>query len=560
VTFWPLFIRLLPHRPGQALAALYWHVTRRRVRARNRLRLASADLPFVYPLWIAKSERIPQQIEQFRKTIDAWSWRPRFAILIHAHAEVRREQVERSIESIQAQVYPDWTIVDATTASVADAIASCDAEYIVPVRAGDLLSEAALFRFAEALQSNPGAAVCYGDEDVLDERGRRSDPWFKPRWNTEMFLAQDYLSRATAIATPVALCAAKRSGPDMDAVILNAVLASRDDAIAHVPNVISHVDRRFPDTPLAKRLEIISQQIGSNGASCRAGPFGTVKVDWPLPDCRPLVSIIVPTKDKVELLRPCIESLLRLTDYPRFEILVLDNASTKKATANYFREIETDPRVRVVPYPGPYNFSAINNYAARKALGSFLCLLNNDTEVVAPAWLTEMMRYAVRSEVGAVGAKLLYEDGTIQHAGVVIGIGGAAGHAHRFLPSDQPGYFRQAHISQYVSAVTAACLLIDKKKYMAVGGLDEECLAVAFNDVDFCLKLQCAGFRNVYVPHAVLLHHESKSRGKDSSPENVQRYRRELAVLQNRWGTDSYDDPLHNPNLERSVESFVIRL
>jgi GT2 family glycosyltransferase len=168
------------------------------------------------------------------------------------------------------------------------------------------------------------------------------------------------------------------------------------------------------------------------------------------------------------------------------------------------------------------------------------------------------MRYAIRPDVGAVGAKLLYDNGSIQHAGVVVGIGDAAGHAHRFLPANEPGYFRMPHVAQFVSAVTAACLLIDKEKFLKVGGLDEDSLAVAFNDVDLCLKVEAAGWRNVYVPHAVLFHHESKSRGKDISPENIDRYRRELRVLQERWGTKTYEDPLHNPNLDRYSETFVI--
>ena len=211
-------------------------------------------------------------------------------------------------------------------------------------------------------------------------------------------------------------------------------------------------------------------------------------------------------------------------------------------------------------YREPFNYSAINNFAARHARGSYLCLLNNDTEVVEPSWLTELMRYAVRSDVGAVGAKLLYEDGSIQHAGVVVGIGDAAGHPHRFLPAGRPGYFRMAHVPQFISAVTGACLVVEKSKFEAVGGLDEEKLAVAYNDVDLCLKLEAAGWRNVYVPHAVLLHHESKSRGNDMAPAQFGRYSRELTVLQERWKTKTYEDPLHNPNLDRYSETYVLRL
>jgi GT2 family glycosyltransferase len=285
-----------------------------------------------------------------------------------------------------------------------------------------------------------------------------------------------------------------------------------------------------------------------------------VKVEWPLPQPLPLVSIIVPTKDKLELLQPCIESVLEQTDYDQFEIVIVDNGSVEERTADYLAAIGKNSKVRVIAYPHDYNFSAINNFAAHEARGTFLCLLNNDTEVVNAGWLTELMRYAVREDIGAAGAKLLYDDGTIQHAGVVIGIGDAAGHAHRFLPGHEPGYFCQPHVAQFVSAVTAACLVVEKRKFEAVGGLDENSLAVAFNDVDFCLKLEKAGWRNVYVPHAVLVHHESKSRGKDISPANIDRYQRELNVLQERWGTKTYEDPLHNPNLDRYSETFVIRL
>ena len=186
------------------------------------------------------------------------------------------------------------------------------------------------------------------------------------------------------------------------------------------------------------------------------------------------MSIIIPTRDRVELLRPCVESVLRLTTYEPFEIIVVDNGSTDGATLAYLKGLELRPSVRVLSYDRPYNYSAINNFAARSAAGDFLCLLNNDTEVLEPDWLTEMMRYAVREDVGAVGAKLLYDDGTIQHAGVVVGLGEGAGHAHRFQPADDPGYFRQAHVAQFVSAVTAACLVTEKRKFDAVGGLDAE--------------------------------------------------------------------------------------
>jgi GT2 family glycosyltransferase len=305
---------------------------------------------------------------------------------------------------------------------------------------------------------------------------------------------------------------------------------------------------------------MVSKFVSRRGGSATVGPFDTVKVSWPLQPELPLVSIIVPTKDKVRLLKACVDTLLGRTSYAPFELLIVDNASEEDATRRYLSAIAKDQRVRVLSYPHAYNYSAINNFAARQAKGSYLCLLNNDTEVIEPEWLTEMMRYAVRPDIGAVGAKLLYGDRSIQHAGVIVGIGGAAGHAHRNLPVSKPGYFCRAHVAQFVTAVTGACLLVDKRKFLAVGGLDEEGLAIAYNDVDLCLKLERAGWRNAYVPHAVLIHHESKTRPKDHSRTQIGRYSRELEIFRTRWNVESYQDPFFNPNLDRTSETFLIRL
>lgn len=559
MTFWEIFFRLLPHRPKQALAALYWHLTRRRVRARNRLRVASADLQFAYDLWIARVERTGELKHEFLKAVKQWHWRPQFSVLLHARTAYRSEQLVRSVKSVEEQIYPYWTMVDTSVDSFETAIAAAEADFLIPLRIGDALSEAALFHIAEAIQTDRSAAILYGDHDHFDMRGRRSRPWFKPGWNEEMFLAQDFISSAVAVKTDLARLLRSDAPHDLSSLLLAATSEAGkiEQGIVHVPHILCHVDAR--DEEQSRRLEQVARHVRARDATCVPGPFGTVKVVWPLPYELPFVSVIVPTKDKLDLLRPCVESVLQQTEYDNFELLIVDNASVERRTAEFLNEIKKNTRVRVLDYPGAYNFSAINNFAARQSRGSFLCLLNNDTEVLESGWLTDLMRYAARPDVGAVGAKLLYEDGSIQHAGVVLGLGQAAGHAHRFQPGGDPGYFRMPHVAQFVSAITAACLVVDKGKFLAVGGLDEEGLAVAFNDVDLCLKLQAAGWRNVYVPHAVLVHHESKSRGRDSSPLNIDRYRRELKILQERWSTTTYTDPLHNPNLDRDCETFVIR-
>lgn len=576
--FWELFFRVLVRRPVAALAALYWQTTRRKVRARNRLRIAAANLPMAYDLWIAAAEKDSPGRARVRETSVNWNSRPTFIVALMLENGAARSDLSRSIVSIDAQTYPVGELVLISEdprgpgaavlpdgailfGSLADAFAATTAEYLVPLRTGDQLSDAALFRFAEALQSCPSANFVYGDEDGLADGGKRVNPWFKPEWNRELFLALDYLSSACAVRVHAArkiMRADSDTATDIDALLL-AVTAIEGAPPVHVPHVLCHVRPRASQRD-PRRHAIVARHLQASGATCTPGPFNTVHVQWPLPPELPLVTIVVPTRDKVELLRSCVDGVLEKTSYAAIELLVVDNGSKEPRTAAYLAELGHRAGVRVLGYDKPYNFAAINNFAARAAKGRYLCLLNNDTEVLDGEWLTEMMRYAVRPEIGAVGAKLLYDDGTIQHAGVVIGIGQAAGHAHRNAPANEPGYFLLPHVTHYVSAVTAACLVVDKGKYEEVGGLDEEGLAVAFNDVDFCLKLQQRGYRNVYVPHAVLLHHESKSRGSDAAPENIGRYLRELEVLQTRWGTLDYADPVHNPNLDRSSETFIVRI
>lgn len=562
MTFWESFVRLLPWRPRQALAALYWQITGRKVRARNRVREGVQKLPFAYDYWISTVERNSELTANGPTIMESWAWRPTFSIILHGSPGYTKEQFNRSIKSVERQIYKDWALVDRPTDMFSSEMSSMQADYIVPLRIGDTLSEVALFRFAERLQKDRFAPLLYGDQDELDARGRRTRPWFKPRWNEEMFLAQDFLCSAVAIRTAdvskVTEVNDEPAGLDLSALLLGTIVAA-DGPIVHIPHILCHVDASAAQHAQEERLGAVARHVQPHGAKCVAGPFGTVKVNWPLPAQLPLVSVIVPTRDRVDLLSACLSSLFEKTTYRSFEVLVVDNGSVELETRNYLDHLAARPSVRVLRYDEPYNFSAINNLAASQAMGSFLCMLNNDTEVVEPEWLSELMSYAVRPEVGAVGAKLLYDDGSIQHAGVVVGLGEAAGHAHRFALADDPGYFRQPHVAQFVSAVTAACLVVDRAKFEAVGGFDEQEFAVAFNDVDLCLKLGAAGWRNVYVPHAVLLHHESKSRGSDLSPSQLERYLRELRVLQERWGTKGYQDPLHNPNLDPYSESYVIR-
>jgi O-antigen biosynthesis protein len=275
-------------------------------------------------------------------------------------------------------------------------------------------------------------------------------------------------------------------------------------------------------------------------------------------DNLPPVSVIIPTRNRADLLRVCLEGL-QTTAYPHFEVIIVDNDSNEAETLAYLDRLKQQG-IKVLRQPGPFNYSKINNKAVASAKGALICLMNNDIEVLAPDWLAIMATQAIRPEVGAVGAQLLYPDGRIQHAGVVIGVGNAAGHAHRFLRPEDEGYFRRHALPQFVSAVTAACMVVQRERFLAVGGLDEENFAVAFNDVDLCLRLNAKGWQSFYEPRAVLVHHESISRGHDTDPVGAARFAKEVAALQRIWRTNEIVDPFHHPNLSRASEQFALSL
>ncbi|WDF71908.1 glycosyltransferase family 2 protein [Novosphingobium sp. KACC 22771] len=575
-------------RPKLAAEALYWRLTGRKARARNRLRACLEQGPNAYRDWIALVERRAEMVAKAAQDWPEWPVRPRLSVILYQAPGETSAQVERRLASLEAQAYGDWelvlaqsreamptrqpdvprlTLVPGRTDNPAKALIQgmecATGDYILPLAADTLLAPDALYQLARAVVANPDAGVFYGDEDRISRKGLRSHPWFKPRWNPDLFLAHDYVSgaclirRADALATPPLHPALSAAG-----VYAMLIHVTAQTEVVHVPRVIAHrgIDGAGNPDALAARAAAVAHHVAPLGASTRIGAFGTVAVDWPMPEMQPLVSIIIPTRDQVRLLRKCVTGVLNATRYRNIEILIIDNGSVEAETLDYFARVSGNPRVRVIRHDAPFNWSVLNNLGAREARGEYLCLLNNDIEITEENWLSTMVRQAVRPGVGAVGAKLLYPDGTIQHAGVVIGLGKAAGHAHRFQPNGEPGYFARAHAPHRVSAVTGACLLVSKAAFRQVGGLDEEGFSVAFNDVDLCLKLQAAGYYNIYEPRAVLIHHESKSRARDTHASQVERYQRELALLQERWGTATYTDPLHHPALDPTSETYRIAL
>jgi O-antigen biosynthesis protein len=585
-TFTAAFWRVFRSHPRRATEALLLHLAGRRVRARNRLRITLAQQPDAYAHWIEWIEKADEASQQAEAEIARWAWRPLFSVVIYPQDREWQTWLEACVDCLDAQVYTNWELLvvrgaggpeidigdsrvriidlpeSANDGGLRAAAEQARGEYLLPLAHGAKLPPTSLFRYAEALQVEC-ADLLYGDHDELGGDGSRKRPWFKPSWNEELALAQDYVSQAMAVRASAArdagFCASTGGSAASYALALS-IGCRKGAVVRHIPYVQAHLSRHLGTVGQAERLNVVKAQLSGTAASVSTGAHGTIRIDWPLPDPRPLVSIIVPTRDRVDLLRACLSSVDALTSYRNFEVIVVDNGSERADTLAYLSELIQFAGVRLIRDERPYNYAQLNNLAVSQAEGEYICLLNNDTEVIGSDWLTAMMRQAVRPHVGAVGARLLYDDGSIQHAGVAIGIGQAAAHAHRFQNREAPGYFARTHAAHYVSAVTAACLVVKKSKFLAVGGLDEQNFAVAFNDVDLCLKLQRAGWRNVYTPHATLMHHESKSRGKDFSPAHIDRYRRELGMLQERWGTRDYVDPLHHVHLDRASETFLIRL
>jgi GT2 family glycosyltransferase len=460
------------------------------------------------------------------------------------------------------------------------ALARAGGVFVARIHQHDVLPPHALAILAEELQFEPDADLLYSDEDRIDFAGKREDPHFKPDWNPELFLSGNYLSSLVLIrrARVLALGGYRTGFPGAENfdLLLRYLHDIPPARIRHIPRLLCH--SRGPDRPRMRASTTTVQECPVDATSHESGKRalkdyfqgsatgvedgpapGFYKVTHPLPALLPLVSIIIPSRDQAGLLGKCVESIRKCTDYGNWEIWIVDNQSVDPAALHYLEKIQADPRIHVLRFDEAFNYSAMNNLAVAHSQGDILALLNNDVEVINSRWLTEMVRHASRPGTGAVGAKLLYSDGTVQHAGVILGLGGVAGHVHKFLGAGDPGYAHRAVLTQNLSAVTGACLVVRKSCYLEVGGLDSKDLAVSFNDIDFCLKLVAAGYRNVFTPQALLYHHESVSRGPDDSSEKRSRSVREFQLMKSRWGTGLQDDPAYNRNLSLECGDFALR-
>ena len=562
-----------------------------------------------YTEWIAKYET-PEFLDlaTIKNVQQKFRYQPTISVVMPTYntAEIL---LQRAIESVLEQSYPNWELCIADDASSEphvrlllekyvrhdlriklkfreknghisaasnSALNLATGEYVAFLDHDDELAVHALHFVVEALNQHPEAQIIYSDEDKIDEDGNRSGPHFKSDWNPDMSLSQNYICHLSVYHGDLlrrigGFRMGVEGSQDYD-LLLRCLPYVKPCEIVHIPKVLYHWRMLEGSTALAseeksytldagiKSLQDFFHSQGQDDVQVEAGLGpNTYRVRYPMPQPEPLVSLLIPTRDMLMVLEPCLRSILDKTTFQNYEIIILDNESVEPATLEYLERIQgEDARVRVLPYHHPFNYSAINNYGVQHAKGDVVGLINNDIEVISPGWLTEMVSHAIRPEIGCVGAKLYYKDETIQHAGVILGLRGVAGHSHKCYLREESGYFQRLKILQNLSAVTAACLVVRKSIYQQVGGLEEEGLTVAFNDVDFCLKVREAGYRNLWTPYAELYHHESKSRGEEDTPEKVARFNEETEFIKNKWGQKLRHDPYYNQNLTLNNEDFSI--
>ena len=528
-----------------------WRAARFAVQVRRQGRttipIAAAALPprEAYALWRERFDERDEDTDLHRARTSRLEAGPRFTVIADPDADVT--QIGELRASLEAQLYPVWDLVvpeaGPRPGGPAAALARASGAFVILPRPGTTFRPHALAVFAEAIIRHPGAELVYADDDDLSADGR-NNPRFKPAWSPVRALAFDYIGDPCCFAT-ARVSAAGGLGQGDRHDLLRRVAADIDPAtVVHIAQVLSH---RRPALPPARRPAVADPR----------SPHPRTIPAIPVPP--PLVSLIIPTRDRADLLRVAVGSIRAKTAYASYEIIVVDNGSREAETLRLFESWADDPVIRVLADPNPFNYAALNNRAVAAAKGTLVGLVNNDIEVLDDGWLGEMVGWALRPGIGCVGAKLTYPDGRLQHGGVITGIAGAAGHRCKRAARGEPGMLDELVTVNEVSAVTAACLVVRKSIYEEVGGLDAEGFAVAYNDVDFCLKVRAKGYRNLWTPFAELNHHESVSRGRDLSPRTAERFDRENLNLRLRWGQALLDDPYYSPNLTADAESGAIR-
>lgn len=546
-----------------------------------------------YPIWIEKREPliIKQELHVNNNT--------RFTIFLDTSGEKDFNKYINTLVSIKNQTYHNWeaviihknclsdsdsrrikallnsnelnnlTLITKTEdqkIALSELVGYINNPYCFFLTSDTVLSKHALSAYARNIENHDSPTILYSDDDIINEKGVRSNPRFKPDWNPDLLLSQNYIGECLVIHTTL-LKKATDIAVDSEGSWIYSILIHqlfKKINIKHISLILNHTKKKSTTNSGKKnklQLLALKSYLSKFHAQASYGKAeGLFRVKWSIEKEHPLVSIIIPTRDGMKILQRAIDSILSTTQYSNYEILVVDNQSREKSTLQYLHKIQNNDKIRVIQYDEPFNYSGLNNYAAKKAKGSILALLNNDIEIISPEWLTEMVSHAMRPDIGCVGAMLYYPDNRIQHAGVIIGLGGCAGHSHKFFNRGDNGYTDRLLCVQNYSAVTAACLVVEKNIFHEVDGLNETELVVAFNDVDFCLKVQALGYRNLWTPWAELYHYESISRGQDNTRKKRKRLTSEVNYMRDTWKTARATDPNYSKFLTKIREDFSFGL
>lgn len=539
-----------------------------------------------YSKWVKLNDtRSAEDRASIRALIPKLRRKPTFSFIFLAVTNGKCN-IDPAVDSLIRQLYPHWeawlpflgdvhpngderlrqsVLHDDLSIGFNAALADATGDFVVPLPTDVVLPDHALFELAVAINEAPDAAILYTDEDRLDATGSRCSPRLKTGWDPDLTLCRDALGLLVAFdRRELRRTGGMPSVPPLAALgnyalSLHVSAAISSTRVRHVPAILCH---RTLDPDVApvwnaeQAREVLRAHLACIGDDSSVMPC-PLAPQWsrlvrPLPLQLPLVSVLVPTRDRADLLVRCVTSLLTGTNYSNLELLIIDNGSSEPESVNLLQRLSGDPRVQILHRPGPFNFSALNNDAARHARGEILVLLNSDTEALHPDWLREMVSHALRPDVGAVGARLLYPDRRVQHAGVVLD--GQRGvpvvHQLRLSAASDPGPDGELALVRNVSAVTGACLAIRRSVFLEIGGLDEENLPVGYNDIDLCMRVGDHGYRVLVTPFAELLHLESATRGDDGEDaEKRLRDQRETAWFRATWGSMLTEDPFHNPNL-----------
>lgn len=544
-----------------------------------------------YELWFAAHKATKEQLDEQRKT--KFEYSPKYSIVVPTYNTPEKFLIEM-IDSVISQTYLNWElcIADGTeshdtfekvlnkyasderikfvalpenrgiSGNTNAALTLATGDYIVLLDHDDLLAPEALYEVTKAINEDRCIDVLYTDEDKISmDLKHHFEPSFKPDFSIDLLRSNNYICHmfvaSKDIVDKIGGFRSEYDGSqDYDFIFRCTFFAKKIKHISkilyhwrmHQNSVAANPESKMYAYEAGKRaIEYSLEQYGLKGTVAHREYLGFYNVKYNVTDS-PKVSIIIPNKDERDTLKTCIDSILEKSTYTNYEIVVVENNSTTEEIFEYYKGIEKNDKVKVVRWEKEFNYSAINNFGINNSDGEYVILLNNDTEIITKDWIEEMLGVCQRSDVGIVGAKLYYPDDTVQHAGVVVGLGGIAGHIMNGIGRNEPGYMMKALIKQDVSAVTAACLMVKRSVFDEVGGLEEE-LKVAFNDVDFCLKVREKGYMIVYNPDVELYHYESKSRGMEDTPEKIARFGSEIDYMRKKWNDVlEHGDPFYNKN------------